>query len=272
MYEQEVPGEGVRSRRILRIFPGFAVIFFMTLALPTFAARRGPIVIGLGAGYSSLIDSDLGLYEVYHPKLIFFSEQLKLKHNINGYIQYFPWRGFGFQLEYDHQKADYYSDLKWYGSATPDGKIIEIDYIEEPYRVNWSLTSITASILYALTLSQHAKFRPFISAGVGYYFSSGEKERFYERTRLGPKTRGNLAKLGLGVKYQITPRLGINLKGTGTTIWRRDYGYTRGIMYVGSDQFDANIYLATGRVIRREELLINSFSYLGVSLSLELTI
>lgn len=234
------------------------------------AKKRGPIILGIGGGYSFFLDSGLSSYEVYHPKLIYFSEQLNLTNNFNLYVQYFPWRGFGFQLEFDHQGANYHSDLKWYGHLNPDGKIIEISHIEEPYKKTWSLSSITASILYTLTLRYNEKIRPYISAGFGYYFTSGDEERFYYRTRLGPEKDGNLVKLGLGAKYQITPKIGINFRGIGGTIWRREYGFSE-ILYRGPEQFDYLIYAESGKIVRAERLLINSFTYLGIILSLEYT-
>jgi hypothetical protein len=252
----------------------FVFLLFFLVIVPSLshaAKKRGPIILGIGGGYSFFLDSGLRSYEVYHSKLIYFSEQLNLTNNFNLYAQYFPWLGFGFQLEFDHQRANYNSDLKWYGYPTSDGKIFEINRIEEPYRESWSLSSITASILYALTLRRNEKIRPYISAGIGYYFSSGDDERFYYRTRLGPEKSGNLVKLGLGVKYRITPKLAINLKGLGGTVWRREYGFGR-TMYLGPEQFDIEIYAEKGKIVRREVLLVNSFTYLGFMLSFEYTI
>ena len=252
-------------------FP-FVFVFFVLAILPHYslASKRGPIILGIGGGYSFFLDSGLRSYEIYHPRLISLSEQLNLSNNFNLYVQYFPWRGFGFQLEFDHQRANYHSDLKWYGHQAPNGKIIEINHIEEPYKESWSLSSITASILYTLTLRQNEKIRPYISAGIGYYFSNGDDERFYNRTRLGPEKSGNLVKLGLGIKYQLTPKIAINFKGVGGTFWRREYGYGE-LMYLGPEQFDIEIYAETSKIVRREILLINSFTYLGIILSLEYT-
>jgi hypothetical protein len=248
-------------------------VFFVLVILPhySFPSKRGPIILGIGGGYSFFLDSGLRSYEIYHSKLIYFSEQLNLANNFNLYIQYFPWLGFGFQLEFDHQRANYHSDLNWYGHPTLDGKIIEINHIEEPFKETWSLSSITASILYTLTLRRNEKMRPYISAGIGYYFSSGDDERFYYRTRLGPEKSGNMVKLGLGVKYQLTPKIAINFKGVGGTVWRKEYGYGE-IMYVGPEQFNIEIYAETGMLVRREILLVNSFTYLGIILSLEYTL
>jgi hypothetical protein len=252
--------------------PFFILLLFCLVVLPSHSLgekKRGPIILGIGGGYSFFLDSGLRLYEVYHPKLIYFSEQLKLRQNYHLYAQYFPWRGFGFQLEFDHQKARYDSDLKWYGHLKPDGKVIAINHIEEPYTESWSLSSIAASILYALTLPRDEKLRPYISAGFGYYFTSGDEERFYYRTRLGPKKSGNLVKLGLGVKYQINPKIGINFRGLGCTIWRREYGFSE-IMY-GPVQFEYETYVETEKIIRAQKLLVNSFTFLGITLSLEYT-
>jgi hypothetical protein len=257
--------------RIFGLILAFVLFFFAVLPHPSLAAKRGPIIFGLGAGYSFFLDSGLSSYEIYHPKLIYFSEQLNLKHNLNCHVQYFPWRGFGFQLEFDHQKAGYNSDLKWYGHLTERGDIIEINHIEKPYKETWSLSSFTASILYVLVLRQNVKMRPYISAGVGYYFSSGDNERFYYRTRLGPEKKGGLIKLGFGAKYQITPKVGINVRGVGGTIWRREYGFGN-ILYLGPEQFDMYAYAMTGKIVRLEKLFVNSFTFLRIALSLEYTL
>jgi len=261
-----------RKPYVKSILP-FVFVFFSLIIFPhhSFAAERGPIILGIGGGYSFFLDSGLRSYEIYHPKLIYFSEQLNLRNNLHFHIQYFPWRGFGFQLEYDHQGASYNSDLKWYGHPTPRGDIIEINHIEKPYKESWSLSSFTLSILYALTLRKHEKIRPYVFAGFGYYFSGGDAERFFQRTRLGPEKSGNLVKLGLGVKYQITPIIGINFRGLGGTIWRREYGFGE-ILYVGAEQFDIEIYAKTGKIVRLEKLLVNSFTFLGIALSLEFTL
>jgi opacity protein-like surface antigen len=251
----------------------FVFLLFFLIIVPSFshaAKKRGPIILGIGGGYSFFLDSGLRTYEVYHPKFIYLSEQLKLGNSFNFHVQYFPWHGFGFQLEFDHQRASYNSDLKWYGHPTSDGKIIEINHIEEPYKETWSMSSITASILYVLTLRYNVKIRPYISAGIGYYFTSGDEERFYNKSRLGREKSGNLVKLGLGVKYQITPNIGINFRGVGATVWRREYGLG-GNPYVGPEQFDFLIYAETGKIVRAERLFVNSFTYLGIILSLEYT-
>jgi hypothetical protein len=170
-------------------------------------------------------------------------------------------------LEFDHQRANYRSDLKWYGTTDNAGRYIEIDYFEEPYVEKWSLSYITASIIYALSLRQNEKWRPYVSAGFGYYFSSGDEERFYNRTQLGPKKNGNLVKLGLGVKYQITPQIGIDLRSVGVTVWRK---YSK-VTY-GDDQFNYEIYVNTGNIVRSEAWLVDTFTFLGISLSLEFTL
>jgi len=261
-----------KKNRTFGILLIFMFLFLAILPSHSLAAKkRGPIILGIGAGYSFFLDSGLRSYEIYHPKLIYFSEQLDLRNNLNFHVQYFPWRGFGFQLEFDHQRAGYKSDLKWYGHLTTQGDIIEIGYFEEPYQETWSLSSFTVSILYALTLRQKKKLRPYVSAGIGYYFSGGDTERFYYRTRLGSEKSGNLVKLGLGVKYQITPKIGINFRGVGGTIWRKEFGYGE-ILYKGPEQFDIAIYAMTGGIVRAEKLLVNSFSFLGIALSLEYTL
>lgn len=259
-------------KKTVRFLTAFLLFFFAVLWLPCFAAKRGPIIFGVGAGYSFFLNSSLSSYDVYHPRLIYFSEQLDMKHSFHCHAQYFPWYGFGFQLEFDHQKASYSSDLEWYRHVTPQGVVLEINHIEEPYKETWAISSMTASILYVLNLRQNAKIRPFISAGIGYYFSTGDKERFYDRTRLGPKTRGSLVKLGLGVKYRITPEIGISVSGVGGTISRKEQSpIPIQLLYIGSEQFDIDIYLRSGKIVRLQSLLVNSFSFMGFAASLEYT-
>jgi hypothetical protein len=133
------------------------------------------------------------------------------------------------------------------------------------------MSAITASVLYRLTLRSNEKIQPYVAAGLGYYFSSGDEERFLNRTRLGPEKSGNLVKLGLGIKYKINPKIAINFKAVGGTVWRREYGYSE-ITYVGPDQFEYDIYIVNGMLVRREGLFVNSFSYLGIILGLEFTL
>ncbi len=253
----------------------FMIILLLLLVIgPSFslASAKRPIILGIGGGYSFFIDTHLSSYEVYHPKLIYFSEQLSLRHNLNLSLQYFPWRGFGFQLEFDHQKGRYSSDLKWYGYPTDDpfNPIIEINHLEEPYRENWSASSIVFSVIYVLNFESQVKIRPYISAGLGYHFLGGNQERFKDRTRLGPDKSGHLVKLGLGVKYRITPKIGFNIRGTGMTIWRKEYGFTN-ILDFGPKQFYYEAYALTGRIVRQEGYLVNSLTYLGIVVSFEYT-
>ncbi len=253
----------------------FLFLLFILLGVsPSIFAVAGkrPIILGIGGGYSFILDSKLRSYEVYYPQLIYFSEQLSLKHNLNLSLQYFPWRGFGFQLEFDRQVGGYTSDLKWYGHLTDDpmNPIVEVNYIEDPYRENWPISSITLSVIYVLKFESEVKVRPYVSAGVGYYFLSGDQERFKDRTRLGPQKSGRLVKLGLGIKYQLTPRFGVNFKGIGATMWRKEYGF-RGPLEIGPKQFDYEAYAKAGRIIRQEDQLVNSFSYISIVVSLEYT-
>lgn len=256
------------SHRLL--VPIFSLLFMVPLF--TLGASKRPLVVGIGGGYSFFLDSNLRSYEVYRPKLIYFSEQLSMKHNFNLSLQYFPWRGFGFQLEFDQQNGSYASDLKWYGYPTdnPLNPIKEIGHIEDPYRESWGLSSMALSVVYVLKFESQAKVRPYISAGVGFHFLSGDQERFKDRSRLGPDKSGHLVRLGLGIKYRITPRIGINFRGTGMTIWRKEYGF-RNILDFGPRQFYYEAYALEGRIIRGEDYIVNSFTYLSIVVSLEYT-
>jgi hypothetical protein len=236
------------------------------------AVGKRPIILGIGGGYSFFLDSYLRSYEVYQPKLIYFSEQLSLKYNSNVSLQYFPWRGFGFQVEFDQQKGSYSSDLKWYGYPTdlPDNPIVEINHIEDPYRENWSLSSFALSIIYALNFESQVKIRPFVSAGFGFHILNGNQERFRNRSRLGAKKSGRLIKLGLGIKYRLAPKIGINLRGFGTTMWRKEYDFRYNLEF-GPRQFYYEEYALEGKIIRQDRYLVNSFTYVNIALSLEYT-
>ena len=72
------------------------------------------------------------------------------------------------------------------------------------------------------------------------------------------------------MKYHFNPKIGINIKGVAGTVWRKEYGF-REILYVGPDQFDFELYDMTGKIVRVDELLINSFTFLGIALGLEYT-
>jgi hypothetical protein len=250
------------------------LLFSMLFAATSFslAAAKKSIILGVGGGYSFFLDTNLSSYEVYYPKLIYFSEQLAFKYDLNLSLQYFPWRGFGFQLEFDQQKGSYSSDLKWYGYLTDDpiNPIVEINHIEDPYRENWSISSVVLSLVYVLNFESQAKVHPYISAGVGFHFLNGDQERFKDRTRLGPEKSGHLVKLGLGFKYRITPRIGMNFRGVGVTAWRKEYGFSN-ILDFGPKQFYPEAYVFEGQIIRQEAYLVNSFTYLGIVVSLEYT-
>jgi hypothetical protein len=41
---------------------------------------------------------------------------------------------------------------------------------------------------------------------------------------------------------------------------------------VGPEQFDFAVYAETGKLVRRQELLVNSFTYLGIMLGFEYTL
>ena len=208
---------------------------------------------------------------VFDP-FIDFKEKLRMKDRWNVNLQAYLFRNFGLQIEVDHQRAAYYSDLKWYGWYM--GKIyVPINHFEAPYWHSWSLTSINIALVVGGNEPLFGDFFPYITAGIGSYFIKGDQNLFLNRSRLGPRTEGTKVKLSTGLRYRLTPFLGINVRLTGETLWRNNphqgisYYET---LYEGPDQLSLEDYYLSGKIVRMGNTLIRSFSNFGIELGLEL--
>jgi len=267
----------------------FLVIVISLLILPSLcqAGKKREIIFGFGAGYSLGIDGSLRKYEfdetyrdslgLYEYKLLYFKEQAEMKYCLNFNIQYFFNKRFGLQLEFNQQKASYFSHLKWYGSLYPDGIpdtqypaqdiYTEINHIEEPYSKPWSLSSLTLSLIHPFWTFGNQRTCAYISGGAGFYLLSGDKEFVLNRFRLGPKKMSYKFKIGGGFKHQLSPKLGLNLRIFIESIIR--YSRRGYALFYGPDQFDLDWYLSEGKIGRVMGAIVRSYTYGGIDLSLE---
>lgn len=243
------------------------IVSLLILPALSLGSKKREIILGFGGGYSLPIDATLKSYEYNFPNLLYFKEQGKMEHCLSANVQYFFNRKLGLQLEFSHQKASYFSHLEWYGRLQGD-EIFEINHIEEPYWKTWKLSSLTLSLLFAWRHHQSQRMYPYASIGIGLYFLNANKELVLNRWRLGPKKNGSKAKLGGGLKYRLSSKLMLNLKIFAETTYRRraDYGE---LLYVGSEQFDFYYYLIENKIARVGQVIVKTFSYGGIDLSLE---
>lgn len=253
----------------------------LLIILPSLCHSSGKkeIYLGFGAGYSLALTGALR-YEYDFPNEIYFKEKGNMKHCLNINVQYFFSRRLGLQLELGHQKASYFSHLEWYGVWVPDGIpdpppldpaddiYTEINHIEDPYWETCSLSSLTVSLIWAGRRYLDKKIYPYAFAGVGLYILNGDKDRVLDRWRLGIKKWNEKIKIGGGLKYRLSSELGLNLRIFGETIRRRSLG-ERYTLYVGPEQFDYLYYKYENKIGRTGKVLVNTFTYVGIDLSLE---
>lgn len=265
------------------------LIVISLLLLPSLcqASKKREIIIGFGGGYSLGLDGSLHKHvfdEMYHDpfelqeyKLLYFTEQAEMKHRFNFNIQYFFSRRFGLQLEFDQQKASYFSHLQWYGSLYPDGipdpqdpandAYTVINHIEEPYRKEWSVSSLTLSIMSPIWMFENGRTCAYVSAGAGFHLLSGDKELVLNRFRLGPKKMNYAFKASGGFKHQLSPKLGLNFRIFMESIVRyTEKGHS---LFYGPDQFDLDWYLSEGKIGRVMGAIVRSYAYGGIDFSLE---
>ncbi|MGD2294633.1 MAG: hypothetical protein PVF22_02200 [Candidatus Aminicenantes bacterium] len=250
------------------------VVPLLILLLPCFssAARKPIFIIGLGGGYSKIADSGIRSGEYVYDSLIDFKEKLRLKNRWSVNLQAYILRDVGIQLDYSHQRAGYFSHLKWYGWWF-ENEYIPINHFEAPYWHDWSITSLHFSVLAGGNRPLFGELFPYVTAGFGTYQLKADPELFLDRSRFGPRTKGTSIKLSGGVRYRILPFLGINLRISGETLWRNQpisgISYYE-FLYEGPDQLSLEDYYLRGKIVRVSSVLIRSFSYLGIELSLEL--
>lgn len=251
------------------------IVLFIILFLPhsSAAASVRPIFIfGLGSGYSMIMDGKMRSNEYVFDTLIDFKEKVRLKNFWKFTIQAYVLQDIGIQVEYTHQKASYFSELKWYGLWS-SGKIepvyIPINHFEDSYWSQWSLNSYSVGLIIGGNRPLFGELFPYATAGIGSYKIKGDPELFLNRTRLGSLIQGMTINIGGGVRYRILPFLGLNLRISGITISRSESRIDE-IFYIGPYQFDLERYSQTGEIFRIGDVLAKSFTYLSIGIDLEI--
>jgi hypothetical protein len=268
-----------KKREAMKLKPALFILFFLLFLSPlSQASQERHLIIGFGAGYSFALDSLMATWELdWAPSLIYFKERTRMKHNLNFNLQYFFNKRLGLQLEFNFQKISYFSHLEWYGKSIknpdpfdPEKMIIyEINHIEEPYTKSCNLSSLTLSVLIAERRYMNQRMFSYLFAGFGGYLLSTDEDLVLNRWRLGPGKTGLKIKAGGGLKYRITPKVGLNLRLFFDSIWRK-YGRNRVTSRsIGTDQFDFDWYMYSGKVGRVQGALVKSFTHFGLDLSLE---
>lgn len=214
------------------------------------------------------------VYNFYRQ--LYFEEEGKLKHSFNFNVQYYISQKIGIQLEFNQQKASYFSHLKWYGAWVPavgypnNERYLEINHIEEPYRKAWSINSLTLSLLFVNKRHPNQKIYPHFSAGIGLYFLRGDRDLVLNRWRLGPTASRLTVKIGGGLKCRLGSKIGLNLRIFGETITRKYLSRAiKDFLYVGSEQFHLKAYLELNKIIRTHRVFVKNLTYFGIDLSLE---
>jgi hypothetical protein len=251
------------------------IVLFILLFLPHFstaASVRPVFILGLGGGYSMIADGAVRSNEYSFDNLIDFKEKLRLKNLWRFNLQAYFLQDFGIQVEYTHQKADYFSDLKWYGWWDTTGTqpiYIPINYFEEPYRTPWSLKSTSIGLVIGGNRALFGELFPYATAGIGYYKIKGNPDLFLNRTRLGSLTQGMTVKISGGVRHRIFPFLGINLRISGETLYRSHGRIGMETIDPGPDQLDIELYYRTGHIFRTAYMLAKAITYISVEINLE---
>ena len=91
-----------------------------------------------------------------------------------------------------------------------------------------------------------------------------------QRFRLGPATSGTIAKVGAGIKYRLNKKLWLNLRAVLHSL-NRKYGKTT-YLALEPEQFDIQVYLNTGEIVRITDALARTFTYIGIDLGFEFTL
>lgn len=251
------------------------IVLFIILLLPhsSAAASVRPIFIfGLGSGYSMIMDGKMRSNEYVFDTLIDFKEKERLKNFWKFTLQAYVLQDIGIQVEYTHQKASYFSELKWYGWWYNEGiepVYIPINHFEDAYWSQWSLKSYSVGFIIGGDRPLFGELFPYATAGIGSYKIKGDPELFLNRTRLGSLIQGMTINIGGGVRYRILPFLGLNLRISGITI-RRSESRIDEIFYIGPYQFDLERYSQTGEIFRIGDVLAKSFTYLSIGIDLEI--
>lgn len=260
---------GDNDLTVNRLFPtATLVLFLFGLAAPFEAASKKEFVLSIGAGYSPvMLNAGLNPSEFFSPRLIKLIERVTLNRNTNIRLQYSFSRTLGVQLEYTRQRARYFCHLEWYGYAFGN-TLIPIHHIEQPYEEVWSISALTLALVYARRSRMDQPLFPYAYAGFGTYFLSGDQDLVLNRFQLGPEKRGQMFKIGGGLKYRLHKNIGLNLRVFAESL-SRPYR-RRTTLYAGYEQFDYFAYVQYQKIIRNPRLYLDTFSYVGVDISLEL--
>jgi len=250
------------------------LVLFIFLFLPHFSATaiRPIFIFGLGSGYSMIADGKMRSNEYVFETLMDFKEKVRLENLWRFNLQAYFLKDVGIQVEYTHQEASYFSDLKWYGWWFTGGtqpEYIPINHFEDAYWSQWSLKSYSVGLIIGGNRPLFGELFPYATAGIGSYKIKGDPELFLYRTRLGSLTQGMTIKIGGGVRHRILPFLGLNLRISGTTI-RSINPHPFDSLYMGPDQFDTAKYYQTGDIFRVRHVLAKTFTYLSIEIDLEI--
>lgn len=251
------------------------LVLFIILLLPHFSAAasvRPIFILGFGGGYSMIMDGNMRSNEYVFDTLIDFKEKLRLKNLWRFSIQAYVLGDFGIEVEYTHQKASYFSDLKWYGWWFTGGtqpEYFPINHFEDAYWSPWSLNSYNIGLIIGGNRPLFGELYPYATAGIGSYKIKGDPELFLHRTRLGAITQGMTIKISGGVRHRILPFLGLNLKISGNTI-RKNVSRFNESLDMGPGQFDIAKYYQTGDIFRERLMLAKTFTYLSIEINLEI--
>ncbi len=249
-------------------------VLFIFLFQPHFstAAIRPIFILGLGSGYSMILDGQMRSNEYVYDTLIDFKEKVRLKNLWRFTLQTYVLPDVGIEVEYTHQKANYFSELKWYGwwyMTKDESFYVPINHFEDAYWSPWSLKSYSVGFIIGGNRPLFGDLFPYAIAGIGSYKIKGDPELFLNRTRLGSITQGMIIKIGGGVRHRILPFLGLNLRISGVTIRSRE-SHIGETVYMGPDQLDLDRFNKTGQIVRIGAVLSKSFTYLSIEINLEI--
>ena len=259
------------NKKLLMPYKAFFLLIFLVYPQMSAAAVKPIFVFGLGGGCSMITDSDIRSNEYVFETILDFKEKIRLKNRWRFNLQVYFGQDFGFQLDYTHLRASYFSDLKWYGFwILRDDKpeYIPINHFEDAYWSPWSLRSFTVGLIIGGNSPVFGQLYPYATAGIGAYTIKGDPTRFLYRTRLSGMTEGMAIKISCGVRHRIWPFLGINLKVSGET-YRTNLPGRDLKAYMGPDQFDIELYYQTGHISRVRNVLTGAITLLSAEISLE---